>query len=42
LQTNANLATTNWGVYTGAVLNNGTNSVTIAPPVGNLFFRLSN
>jgi hypothetical protein len=41
LQTNDNLATTNWADYPGSILlQNGTNSVTITPPVGNLFFRL--
>jgi hypothetical protein len=38
LQTNNNLATPTWGNYTGPVVNN---SVTIAPPSGNLFFRLT-
>ena len=37
LQTNNNLATGSWGNYAGAVVNN---SVTNAPPTGNLFFRL--
>ena len=38
LQTNSNLATTNWGNYAGTVVNN---TVTNAPPPnGNLFFRL--
>ena len=37
LQTNANLATGAWGNYAGAVVNN---SMTNAPPTGNLFFRL--
>jgi hypothetical protein len=37
LQTNNNLATGTWGNYSGAVVNN---SVTNAPPKGNLFFRL--
>ena len=37
LQTNANLATPTWGNYLGTVVNN---SVTNAPPKGNLFFRL--
>ena len=37
LQTNNNLATGVWGNYTGTVVNN---TVTYAPPVGNLFFRL--
>ena len=41
LQTNSNLATTNWADYGGSVaLLNGTNNVTFAPAVGNLFFRL--
>jgi hypothetical protein len=43
LQTNGNLASTNWSTYTGTIVTNGagtTNSVTITPPVGNLFFRL--
>jgi formylglycine-generating enzyme required for sulfatase activity len=38
LQTNNNLATGTWGNYAGTVVNN---SVTNAPPTGNLFFRLS-
>ena len=45
LQTNSNLATTNWTVFTGTIVTNGagtTNSVTITPPAGNLFFRLAN
>src|ERR1035438_65513 len=37
LQTNANLATPTWGNYLGTVVNN---SVTNAPPKGNVFFRL--
>jgi hypothetical protein len=37
LQTNANLATSAWGNYLGAVVNN---RVTNAPPKGTLFFRL--
>jgi hypothetical protein len=41
LQTNPDLSTTNWTSYTGAiVLLDGTNNVTISPPLGNLFFRL--
>jgi hypothetical protein len=43
LQTNSNLATTNWAIYSGTIVTNGagtTNSVTITPPTGNLFFRL--
>jgi hypothetical protein len=39
LQTNANLATPTWGNYISAIVNN---SVTNAPPKGNLFFRLAN
>jgi len=43
LQTNANLSTANWGDYGGTINTaNGTNSVTIAPLAGKLFFRLSN
>jgi hypothetical protein len=37
LQTNSNLATGAWGNYAGAVVNN---SLTNAPPAGNVFFRL--
>jgi hypothetical protein len=37
LQTNSNLSTGAWGNYLGAVINN---SVTNAPPAGNVFFRL--
>jgi len=37
LQTNANLATTNWVNYSGTVVNN---TVTNSPAKGNLFFRL--
>jgi hypothetical protein len=37
LQTNANLAIGSWGNYSGQV---SSNSVTNAPPTGNLFFRL--
>jgi hypothetical protein len=41
LQQNANLATTSWTTSGYAITPaNGTNSVTIAPPTGNLFFRL--
>ena len=41
LQTNGTLASTNWTAYVGPVTNaGGTDIVTIAPPVGNLFFRL--
>jgi len=43
LQTNNNLATTSWFGYGGSVSTaNGTNSMTISPPSGNLFFRLHN
>jgi hypothetical protein len=38
LQTNNNLSTGTWGNYPGAVINN---SVTNAPPTGNVFFRLT-
>ena len=42
LQTNSNLASSSWTAYGGSVINlNGTNIVTIVPPSGNLFFRLS-
>jgi uncharacterized protein DUF642 len=42
LQTNNNLAISTWGNYSGTVTNsNGTNSITITPPTGNLFFRLA-
>ena len=41
LQQNANLATANWVTSGYAITTaNGTNSITITPPVGNLFFRL--
>jgi hypothetical protein len=39
LQTNNNLATTNWQNWTGTVVNN---SVTNSPASGNLYFRLVN
>lgn len=41
LQQNSNLATTNW-VTSGYTITpaNGTNAVTLTPPMGNLFFRL--
>jgi hypothetical protein len=43
LQSNSDLTTTNWAGYGGAVSTvNGTNSVTLSPPSGNLFFRLTN
>jgi hypothetical protein len=41
LQTNGNLSTSSWIGYGGNIsTSNGTNSVTITPPAGNLFFRL--
>jgi len=41
LQTNNNLTASPWVGYGGAVnSSNGTNSVTISPPTGNLYFRL--
>ena len=41
LQTNSNLASTNWTDYGGSVSNlGGTNIVTLAPPTDKLFFRL--
>ena len=43
LQTNNNLTPTSWIGYGGGIATaNGTNSVTISPPNGNLFFRLHN
>ncbi len=44
LQTNNNLVNVSgWNAYDGMVITaSGTNSITITPPVGNLFFRLSN
>jgi len=44
LQQNNNLANpAGWSAYGGTVsTNNGVNSITLTPPVGNLFFRLSN
>lgn len=42
LQTNGNLSASSWVAYGGMVTtSNGTNSITITPPAGNLFFRLS-
>ena len=38
LQTNSNLATTNWGNYLGTIVNNST---TNSPPKGTVFFRLT-
>ena len=41
LQTNNNLNTSNWLGYGGTINTvNGTNSATVTPPTGNLFFRL--
>jgi len=41
LQTNGDLTTSGWMDYGGMVTTaNGTNSITITPPAGNLFFRL--
>jgi len=44
LQTNNNLArASGWNAYGGTVdTASGTNSITISPPTGNLFFRLAN
>jgi hypothetical protein len=44
LQQNGNVANAaGWSTYGGTVsTNNGLNSITVTPPVGNLFFRLSN
>ena len=44
LQQNANLALPNGWATSGYTITtaNGTNSITITPPTGNLFFRLSN
>ena len=44
LQQNYNLANTSGSTTSGYTVtpNNGTNSITISPPVGNLFFRLKN
>jgi len=44
LRTNSNLTTPGgWVGYGGTITTaNGTNSITITPPTGNLFFRLSN
>lgn len=41
LQTNSNLATTNWGNFSGTIFDIGANrNVTNKPPTGNLYFRL--
>jgi len=43
LQQNGNLATTNWTASGYAITTaSGTNSITITPPLGTLFFRLAN
>jgi len=44
LQQNANVALANGWTTSGYTINssNGTNSITITPPTGDLFFRLSN
>jgi hypothetical protein len=43
LQMNSNLTPTSWIGYGGSIATaNGTNSVTISPSAGNLFFRLHN
>ena|ERR1035438_10283550 len=44
LQQNSNLATPGGWTTSGYTIttNNGTNSVTITPPTGNMFFRLAN
>ena len=44
LQQNTNLALAGGWATSGYTINtsNGTNSITITPPTGNLFFRLSN
>jgi hypothetical protein len=43
LRQNTDLSTTNWTASAYSITTaNGTNSVTITPPAGNLFFRLAN
>ncbi len=44
LQQNSNLANSGGWVTSGYPITtaNGTNSITVTPPAGNLFFRLSN
>jgi len=43
LQQNNNLAVpAGWSVNSGWTTSNGTNYLSITPPTGNLFFRLSN
>jgi len=43
LQSNNNVASTSgWAAYSGTVnISSGTNSITVSPPTGKLFFRLS-
>jgi sugar lactone lactonase YvrE len=42
LQTNSDLATSNWAAYGGTIASsNGTNSVALTPLAGSLFFRLT-
>jgi len=42
LQSNNNLVGAAWSAFSGSVTTaNGTNSVTVTPPNGNLFFRLA-
>lgn len=41
LQTNKNLASTNWSDFSGSITtSNGANSITITPSTGSVFFRL--
>jgi hypothetical protein len=43
LQTNSDLSTTNWvNDLSPVTISNGSNNVTVTPPLGNLFFRLKN
>ena len=43
LEQNSRLSTTGWTTNTYPITTaNSTNSITITPPTGNLFFRLSN
>jgi DNA-binding beta-propeller fold protein YncE len=41
LQTNSDLTTANWGVYSAVTTTNGTNSAILAAPANHLFFRLA-
>jgi len=42
LRQNADLSTTNWTANSNSITTaNGANSITITPPVGNLFFQLA-